>query len=67
MKPTAAVKHSKPNPSPHAMMYRLWAKPVGKSLSLLLASYYGLYWTWEWLEKGEKEYELRQKQSSKGP
>ncbi|CEP61629.1 uncharacterized protein LALA0_S03e07206g [Lachancea lanzarotensis] len=64
MRPTTVLRYLKPSPSPHALIYRLWAKPVGRSLSLLLASYYGLFWTWEWLEKGEKEYEVHQKELS---
>ncbi|SCU90280.1 LAME_0E07844g1_1 [Lachancea meyersii CBS 8951] len=66
MRATAILWSSQSKSSPHAMLYKLWAKPVGRSLSLLLASYYTLYWTWEWLEKGEQEYEQRQKRIDMG-
>lgn len=47
-------------PSPHALLYRHWAKPVGKMLALSVGSYYTLYYMWEALEWSEKK---REKQS----
>ncbi|CCE92360.1 uncharacterized protein TDEL_0E01170 [Torulaspora delbrueckii] len=44
-------------PSPHALMYRKWAKPVGKLLTLSIGSYYTLFYLWEYLERSELEYE----------
>lgn len=42
-------------PSPHALMYRKWGKPVSKLLILSVGSYYTLFYLWEYLEKKEIE------------
>lgn len=47
--------------SPHALMYRRWAKPVGKLLVLSVGSYYTLFYLWEYLERKELEYEKKTK------
>ncbi|KAH3899942.1 uncharacterized protein SCDLUD_004258 [Saccharomycodes ludwigii] len=36
--------------SPHALIYRVWAKPVGKALFLSLSTYYSLYYLREFLD-----------------
>ncbi|SCV04767.1 LANO_0G12222g1_1 [Lachancea nothofagi CBS 11611] len=63
MKASSVLRNTQSQPSPHALIYRRWAKPVGKSLMFCVGSYYALYWAWELLEKGEREYELKQKKT----
>ncbi|SCU98522.1 LADA_0H13586g1_1 [Lachancea dasiensis] len=64
MKTSAMLRNAhRSQPSPHAMLYRRWAKPVGKSLALCVGSYYALYWAWEWLEKDEQRYQLEQRKT----
>ncbi|SCW01817.1 LAFE_0E07910g1_1 [Lachancea fermentati] len=41
-------------PSPHTMIYRRWARPVGRMLAVCMGSYYALCFGWEWLERSER-------------
>ncbi|CUS20257.1 LAQU0S01e02542g1_1 [Lachancea quebecensis] len=65
MHPTAVLRNAQAAskaPSPHAMIYRRFAKPVGKMLTLCVGSYYSLFYAWEWLEQRELARESQQQQ-----
>lgn len=49
---------AKKPPSPHAMMYRKWGKPVGRLLVLSVGSYYTLFYLWEYLNKKELQRDM---------
>ncbi|CAR22900.1 KLTH0D14454p [Lachancea thermotolerans CBS 6340] len=65
MYPTVVLRNAQAAskaPSPHAMIYRRFAKPVGKMLTLCVGSYYSLCYAWEWLEKRERALESQKQQ-----
>ncbi|CCG21302.1 hypothetical protein CORT_0A09180 [Candida orthopsilosis Co 90-125] len=57
--------NSKPEPriNPHTVFYRQFSKPFLKICALSLGTYYGLIYTWEYLEKKDIERDQKRRAS----
>lgn len=56
---------SKEPPSPHALIYRLWAKPVGKMLFITVGTFYTLHYLRELLDNPTFDHEKSANNKSK--